>query len=66
MKTKTDLWGRPGSHLASMDAEAPEPIDDQDAIARLLWGPIRAVVSVALVALAAAGVLMLMPHTFGL
>jgi len=59
-------WGRSGSYLPAMDSESPEPIDDQDAIGRLLWGPVRLVASVAVVALAASAVLALWPHTVGL
>lgn len=61
-----DLWGRPGSYLPAMDAEESEPIDEQDAIGRLLCGPVRLVVSLGLVAAAAAWVLINWPMTFGL
>ena len=55
-----------GHLLPAMDADDAEPMDDQDAIGRLLSGPVRLVLSLGVVSLAAALVLALWPHTVGL
>jgi hypothetical protein len=65
-------WGRPGRGAWPMcNGNCGEacickpPLDAEDEIGRILVPGVRAAVSVALVAAAAAGVLMLFPLTFG-
>ena len=64
-------WHRTGNattsdYLPAMDYDDPEPYDDREEAAMILRGPVRFVLSLGAVSLAAALVLALWPHTLGL